>query len=116
MRFDVLWVVTFSLALVVGCGAPPKQAEAPDVEQGAGVDMAGEEAAPTPKPTDEEAVAAPSADEMHAKCCVACKAGLEKDRTGAKPESIPCSDFTAELTPWCLEHFRDKPTMASACK
>lgn len=115
MRVGVLWVVAASLALVAGCGGPPKQAEVPDVDQGSGVDMASEEPAPAPVAADEQA-AAPSADEMHAKCCVACQEGLAKDRTGAKPESIPCSDFTAELSPWCLEHFRDKPTMASECK
>lgn len=114
MRFGVLWVVTITLVFV-GCGGPPKQAEVPDVDQGSGVDMAGEEAAPIPKAADEPA-AAPSADEMHTKCCAACKEGLSKDKTGAKAEAIPCSDFTAELSPWCLEHFRDKPTMASECK
>jgi hypothetical protein len=53
---------------------------------------------------------------MHDKCCGQCKAALATDRSGAKPESIPCTDFTAGLDPFCLEHFRGRKTMASECK
>ena len=75
--------------------------------------MGGEEAAP--KPASSAAAGEASAD-MMAKCCTACKEGLAKDRTGAAPNTIPCADFTAQLTPWCLEHFNAHPTMASECK
>lgn len=115
MITKLLLAASLSFAFLVGCGGPPKQAEVPDVDQGSGVDMAGEEPLPTPKAAD-EAPAGPSADELRAKCCAACQEGVAKDRTGAKPEAIPCSDFTAELSPWCLEYFRGKPTMASECK
>ena len=56
-----------------------------------------------------------SEEEMHTKCCAECKEGMAKDRSGAKPDAVPCADFTDTLKPWCLEHFRSKPVMASAC-
>jgi hypothetical protein len=103
--------------LLVACGGPPKQADVPEiVDDGSGADMAGEQAAPTPLSSAEAGAAKPNEEEMHAKCCDACKAGLAKDRTGSAPNTIPCADFTAELSPWCLEHFRGRPTMASECK
>lgn len=99
--------------LASACGGPPKQAEVADDTKETGVDMAGTE--PGEKPAAEGAPTE-SAEEMHTKCCALCKEGLAKDRTGSAPSTIPCADFTDTLTPWCLEHFRGKPTMADACK
>jgi hypothetical protein len=98
------------LALAASACGPPKQAEVADVDKDTGIDMAGAESAPisgeTPKA--EEA-------EMHTKCCGECKTGLAKDRSGAAPDTVPCADFTDTLSPWCLEHFRAHPAMASSC-
>lgn len=99
------------------CGGPPKQAEVADVDKESGVDMASGEDTAAP-PTASAAAAAGAGEgeqEMRAKCCVECKAGAEKDRSGAAKSTIPCADFTAILSPWCLEHFRGHPTMASQC-
>lgn len=93
------------------CGGPPKQAEAPDVEKESGVDMAPDEGAGS-----QGATTAPEAGEMRAKCCGECKAGMAKDRSGAAADTIPCADFTDTLSPWCLEHFRANPVMASKCE
>jgi hypothetical protein len=97
------------------CAKPPRQAEAPDALQDKGADMAtGQEnqggdvkTAPGEKS---------GSDKMHEKCCGQCKAALATDRSGAKAETIPCTDFTAGLDPFCLEHFRGKKTMAAECK
>ncbi len=56
------------------------------------------------------------AEKMHEKCCGQCKAAAAADRSGGKPETIPCTDFTAGLDPFCLEYFRGKKTMAAECK
>lgn len=118
-------ILSCSFAFVVvataagGCGGPPKQAEVADVTNDTGADMAGTEA-PGSTNADKEKTGAEevkaSAEDMHAKCCEQCKAGMAKDRSGGKPEATPCADFTDTLAPWCLEHFRDKPAMASECK
>jgi hypothetical protein len=105
----------FALSLLTAaCGGPPKQAEVADDTKETGMDMAGAEASAENQPS--EGKPPPEAAEMHTKCCELCKEGLAKDRTGASPSTIPCADFTDTLTPWCLEHFRSKPTMADACK
>lgn len=118
MRMSLRWFAwaAVPVVLVAACGKPPKQAEVPDVDKGTGVDMGAEEAAPKPVSSAAAGEAAPSEADMKAKCCAACKEGLAKDRTGASPTTIPCADFTAQLTPWCLEHFRAHPAMASECK
>jgi hypothetical protein len=109
------WLAVVALGIALTSCAKPKQAEVPDVDKGSGVDMAGEE--PQAKPaTTSEAAAEPAVSEMKAKCCASCKEGLAKDRTGAAANTIPCADFTAQLSPWCLEHFRAHPMMASECK
>lgn len=114
--------ITASLALALtvfasACGGPPKQAEVVDDTKETGMDVTGQEPSGEQKPAEgEPAAAGANAEEMHTKCCGLCKEGLASDRTGAEPSSIPCSDFTSTLTPWCLEHFRSKPTMASECK
>lgn len=103
----------FALALPA-CGGAPKQAEVPDVEKDTGTDMSGGE---DPRDGVELAKESNTSEEdMHAKCCGICKEALAKDRSGAEPSTIPCADFTDALTPWCLEHFRAKPMMASECK
>lgn len=58
---------------------------------------------------------AAAAEAMHSKCCDQCKDAQSKDRSGANPDEVPCADYV-DLQPWCTEHFRAKPTMASACK
>ena len=106
-------VVAASLTLSA-CGKPPKQVEAPDalVDKGAdmshGEDKGGDIKGPAGDKSGEE--------KMHEKCCGQCKKAAEADRSGGKPETIPCTDFTAGLDPFCLEHFRGKKTMASECK
>src|SRR5512146_2171423 len=97
-----------ALALPACSTKPPKQAEAPDALTDKGADMStGAESGPALQPVIEDPAK---------KCCGQCKAALAKDRTGAKPESIPCTDFTADLDVTCLEYFRGKKTMASQCK
>lgn len=104
----------------VGCGSsPPKQVEVADVTTDTGADMQGTGEPGADQANKEKAGAEEvkaSAEDMRTKCCAECKAGLAKDRSGAKPESVPCADFTDTLAPWCLEHFREKPAMASECK
>ncbi|UQA61588.1 hypothetical protein [Polyangium aurulentum] len=98
--------------LVAACGKP-KQAEVPDVDkETAGPDMAGQEEAPKP----EEAAKPEGEGEMRDKCCASCKEAVKTDRSGAAPDQIPCADFTAALSPWCLEYFRAHPTKASECQ
>jgi hypothetical protein len=103
----------FLLVLVASCGGQPKQAEAPDVDKGSGVDMAGDEPAAAPKPNG-TSTKEPESD-MQKKCCDLCKQGMAKDRTGQPAAKVPCSDFTDVMTPWCLEHFRAHPSMAASC-
>lgn len=103
-----------SALLVAACGQP-KQAEVPDALGDTGAaDMAGEEAAPKPV---EEGDAKPEGEgDMKQKCCASCKEALATDRSGTPPDQIPCADFTAALSPWCLEYFRENPTKASECQ
>lgn len=118
MLRSVLVVVALGVAsasFVTACGGAPKQAEVPDVTTDTGVDMAGGDDSSGPPP-GEAGDAKQEADAMRAKCCAECAAGLAKDRTGQPADKIPCSDFTDDLSPWCLEHFRGKPAMASECK
>lgn len=97
----------FALALPACNTKPPKQAEAPDALNDKGPDMEGQAHAEKLQPVIEDAAK---------KCCGQCKSALAKDRTGAKPDAIPCADFTADLDVTCLEYFRGKKTMASECK
>jgi hypothetical protein len=100
--------------LTAACGGAPKQAEVADPnKESAGPDMAGEEEAA--KPAEEGAKPAGEAD-MREKCCASCSEAVKTDRSGATPDKIPCADFTAALSPWCLEYFRAHPTMAAECK
>lgn len=106
-------VLAASLALSA-CGKPPKQVEAPDalVDKGAdmshGEDRGGDIKTPAGEKSGEE--------KMREKCCGQCQKAAASDRSGSKPETIPCTDFTAGLDPFCLEYFRGKKTMASECK
>lgn len=86
---------------------PPKQAEAPDALTDKGTDM--------PAGPDKASIT-PVIVDPAVKCCGQCKAALAKDRSGGKPETIPCADFTADLDVTCLEYFRGKKMMASECK
>jgi hypothetical protein len=111
-RLGALVLAASSIALMASaCGGPPKQAEAPDVEKESGVDMAA-----TADSSGAPAETGGGEQEMRSKCCVECKAGAAKDRTGAQKSSIPCADFTDTLSPWCLEHFRAHPAKASECE
>lgn len=93
------------------CGKP-KQSEVPDADkETGGPDLAAEETGTNP---DAEKPAAN--EDMRAKCCASCKEGLAADRSGADPTTIPCSDYTANLSFVCLEYFRANPTKASECK
>jgi hypothetical protein len=114
MRTPVrLLAVAFAVA-ALAC-AQPKQAAVPEIEGDAAPDMGGEPAAAPAEESAEPAAGPAPAEDMRVKCCALCKEGLAKDKTGAKPETIPCADFTDTLSPWCLEHFREKPAMASEC-
>jgi hypothetical protein len=112
--------LVFSLLVLGGSLAachtkPPRQAEAADPMSDKGADMShGEDGSGSLK--GEAGTTKPSEDDMHAKCCASCKEGLKKNRSGESADKIPCADFTDTLSPWCLEHFRSKPTMASQCK
>lgn len=99
------------VAAAAACGGPPKQAEIVDVQSESGVDMASSEAAP-----EQGASTAPEQADMRTKCCAECKEGMAKDRSGSSPDAVPCADFTDTLSPWCLEHFRTSPLMASKCQ
>jgi hypothetical protein len=106
--------LTFALLTPACTGQPPKQAEAPDVLSDKGSDMStGEDSrnGATLKDTGPS-----GAEQMHDKCCGQCKDAMAKDRTGAAANTIPCTDFTDALDPFCLEHFRGKKTMASECR
>ena len=115
MRNARLFVLVVSLGAIT-CGGPPKQAEVPDVTDDKGADMQGQDPNPSDQNKSGQAEVKASEEEMHTKCCEQCREGMAKDRSGSKPESVPCADFTDVLKPWCLEHFRSKPTMAAACK
>jgi hypothetical protein len=116
LRLGALALVASFLGLSVSaCGGPPKQAEVADVDKGTGVDMGGAEESAAP-PAASAAGAGEGEQDMRAKCCVECKASAAKDRSGAAKSTIPCTDFTATLPPWCLEHFRGHPAMASQCE
>lgn len=110
-RFFVPFLVA-AAATLFACGtAKPKQAESADPLSDSGQDMAAPDTAAADgaknDPAGEEA--------MHAKCCTQCKEASANDRSGQNLDTVPCADYS-ELQPWCTEHFRVKPTMASACK
>jgi hypothetical protein len=108
-------VLALALALpACGKSKPPRQAEAPDALSDKGADMStGEDTSGNIKVKEGEKS---GEEKMHEKCCGQCKAALATDRSGAKPDTIPCTDFTAGLDAFCLEHFRGKKTMAAECK
>jgi hypothetical protein len=106
--------LAFALALPACASKPPRQAESPDALADKGADMSsGEDSSGTLKTNPNEKS---GEEKMHEKCCGQCKAAAAGDRSGAKLETIPCTDFTVGLDPFCLEHFRGKKTMASECK
>ncbi|HRI63500.1 MAG TPA: hypothetical protein PK156_04665 [Polyangium sp.] len=102
-----------AVALFVFACGKPKQSEVPDAEkETAGPDMANDDT--SGNIADDKAGA--GKEDMRAKCCASCKEGLAADRSGAAPDTIPCADFTANLSVVCLEYFRATPTKASECK
>jgi hypothetical protein len=109
-------VVAGIALLACGKTKPPKQAESADALNDKGADMStGEEPGGNPKPAA-DSDPKPGEEAMHTKCCGQCKDGLAKDRSGGNAATIPCTDFTAALDPFCLEHFRGRKTMAVECK
>lgn len=103
-----------AIALFAFACGKPKQSEVPDADkETAGPDLAGED--PAAKPSDDKPEPAANED-LRSKCCASCKEGLAKDRSGSSPDTIPCSDYTANLSFVCLEYFRANPTKASECK
>jgi hypothetical protein len=109
-RFYVPFLVV-AAALSLACStAKPKQAEEPDPLKDSGQDMAAADTSAAEGAKKDTA----GEEAMHTKCCTQCKDALAKDRSGEKPENIPCVDYS-DLEPWCTEHFRVKATMASAC-
>jgi hypothetical protein len=108
-------LVALSLPLVaMGCGKPPKQADSPDALSDKGADMSsGEDKGGDIKTKPGEKS---GDDQMQDKCCAQCREGLKVDRSGANAETTPCTDFTATLDVFCLEHFRGRKTMAAQCK
>ncbi len=117
LRLATAASLVLTLALVsAGCGATkaPRQAEVPDALTDKGADMStGEDTSGNIKVKAGEKS---GEEKMHEKCCGQCKAAAATDRSGAKPETIPCTDFTAGLDAFCLEHFRGKKTMAAECR
>jgi len=105
--------LSLAASLFVGACGKPKQAEVPDADKDTGSqDMAGgEETAQKPEDAKPE-----GEGEMKTKCCASCSDAAKADRSGASPDQIPCSDFTAALSPWCLEYFRAHPTKAAECQ
>jgi len=102
----------FAAAALTACAASkPKQHEVEDPLKEGGQDIAPADTAAA-EGAKKDSV---GEDAMHEKCCTQCKDALSKDRSGQNPDSIPCADYS-DLQPWCTEHFRVKPTMASACK
>ncbi|MDC3952322.1 hypothetical protein [Polyangium jinanense] len=105
----------FAGSLLIAACSQPKQAEVPDVDKDTGgQDMAGEETAA--KPEEGEGAKPAGEADLKQKCCASCKEALATDRSGTAPDQIPCADFTAALSPWCLEYFRANPTKASECQ
>lgn len=117
MKLFAAPLFALGLALVVAsCGGkPPKQAEAPDALNDKGADMqTGQEG--NGGDVTQKAGNKSGEEAMHDKCCGECKAGMAKDRSGSAAKDIPCTDFTNDLDPFCLEHFRGRKTMAADCK
>ena len=107
-------LVLAAAILQPACAKPPKQAEVPDALNDKGADMShGEDTGGDVKSAPGEKS---GQEKMREKCCGQCKAALAGDRSGGKPEAIPCTDFTAGLDAFCLEYFRGKKTMAAECK
>jgi hypothetical protein len=107
-------VVALVLSVAACKSKPPRQAEAPDALADKGADMStgAEPGADVKSDPNEKS----GAEKMREKCCGQCKAALASDRSGSKPDAVPCTDYTAGLDPFCLEYFRGKKTMASECK
>jgi hypothetical protein len=112
--------VTLALsASLVGCGPPPKQAAPPEFTDEGKQDMSSEsvetqkELAPAKKMPDEM-----TPTEKKQACCAQCEKGLANDKTGQKPDLIPCADYAAslEVRGFCIDYFRQSPLKASECK
>jgi hypothetical protein len=104
-------------AALVGCGAQPKQASGPDIQDTGGTDIAVEEEktmeGPAKKMPDEM-----TAEEKLGACCAQCERGLGADQTKQPPDKIPCADYAAsgEVKDYCIDFFRKAPMMAAECK
>lgn len=108
-------VLGLGLALAACNSKPPKQAEAPDALADKGADMqTGQEG--NGGDIKQKEGEKSGEEQMHAKCCGECKGAMAKDRSGSAAKDVPCVDFTSDLDPLCLEHFRGRKTMAADCK
>lgn len=102
-----------AIALFAFACGKPKQSEVPDADkETGGPDLAAEESTGAKTDADKPA----TNEDMRTKCCASCKEGLAADRSGAAPDTIPCADYTSNLSFVCLEYFRANPTKASECK
>ena len=99
-----------------GCGKPPKQADAPVIEDTGSADMGApeEKEVVVPKKTFEEMGPA----DKKKICCAQCEKGLAEDKTGESPDKIPCADYAAsgEVREKCVDYFRNTPLKAGECK
>lgn len=110
-HFALPFVLASAAAMLACAGSKPRQKEDADPMKDSGQDMAAPDTAAAEGAKKD--VAAEQA--MHTKCCEQCKEANKNDRSGQSPDQIPCADYS-DLQPWCTEHFRVTPTMASACK
>jgi len=119
---EITWLGLWGGLLLAGACGAPKQAAIPEIEDESGLDT-GDAPSSGADSTEEGGADDSGADTlededaaMHEKCCVNCLEALAKDKSPATPDEMPCADFTTQLSPWCLVHFRDVPTKASECQ
>jgi hypothetical protein len=119
MKIQYVMVTVSALAALMGCAAPPKQAAPPEFTDDGKQDMSKESVeeekglAPAKKMPDEM-----TAEEKRKTCCPQCEKGLSNDKTGQKPDQIPCADYAATLDVrgFCIDYFRQNQMKASECK
>jgi len=107
------------VAAFIGCAMTPKQAAPPEFTDDGKQDMSTEAVeqdkglAPAKKMPDEM-----TAEEKKKTCCPQCEKGLNNDKTGQKPDQIPCADYAAslEVRGFCIDYFRQNQMKAAECK
>lgn len=105
-----------ALLVAAGCDNKVRQQQPPRIpdEDPASSDMG--ELEKKEIDVDETKEVKETAEQKHSRCCGECAKALANDRSGDKPDKIPCADFTADLSEECLKHFRKKATMATEAK